>query len=164
MARKRKQPKRAPRLTAAQRRVYERGVRAGLARAKQARHRQAVAAGKRSGEVRRAKKVAKPRAEVVGVDEIVLYESDEREAALFHLDWREFVRPTQWAVRAVILSGGREAASIDLQIDPEWDKEAAAATVRREVRSWLKTYHAEHPQDEGYQATLFRLALRAVSA
>ncbi len=159
MAKKRK-------LSAAGRRAYAAGVRAGLARAKAARHRQAVAAGKKSGQVRREKKAAsKPAAQVSEVDEIVLYESPASEAALFHMDWRNIpVRDTRWVVHFVILSGGQEAQSKDVEIEPEWDKEAAAATVRRELRAWIKTYAAEHPKDEGYQATIFRLALRAVSA
>jgi hypothetical protein len=158
MARKRKA--KAASGSAAYRLGFRRGQRALELRLKRKRKAAAL-----KGAKTRAERKKRPRPPTVAVEagEILLYEAPAEEAALFHLDWREFpVNPTAWAVHAAILLNGAVVAEQDFSVEPEWDKEAAAATVRRELRAWIKTYHAEHPESEGYQATVFHLALRAV--
>jgi hypothetical protein len=146
--------------------AYRAGLARGRALEQARRHRLAVKAGKKSGAVRRAKAKAppKPPPEAVAVGEVVLYESTPDDAALFHLEWREFpVIPTRFVVRAAILADGEVEQEEEIAVEPEWDKEAAAATVRRQLRAFVKDYNSMHPEKEGYQAVIFRLSLRALS-
>lgn len=145
--------------------AYRAGLQRGRALEQARRHRLAVKAGQKSGQVRRAKK-AQPKkvAPAAAVGELVLYESTADEAALFHLDWAELpVVPTEFVVVVSILADGAVEEEQTIRVPPEWDKEAAAATVRRELRAFVKDYNARHPGEEGYQGVILRLSLRALS-
>jgi hypothetical protein len=161
VARKRKQPKRGPRLTAAQRRIYTRGVRAGLKRARVARHRQAVAAGKKSGEARRKKK-AKPKAAPTAVgDAVVLYEASPDEAAPLFVELPEWpVKAAEWQVEVQLLVEGKDVAHDTVPVQAVWENETVGRLIRREVRAWYDTVLSAHPDwRESPRALALRLSL-----
>lgn len=147
MAKRPKQTKRAPRLTAAQRRVYQRGIRAGLARAKAARHRQAVAAGKKSGEVRRRKaKQPKAVAPTVAGDALVIYEASLDEAAPLFVELPEWpVKDADWQVEVQLLVEGEDVAHDVVTVPAMWENDTVGRSIRREVRAWYDTVLAAHP-------------------
>jgi hypothetical protein len=161
VAKRRKRAKRAPRLTAAQRRIYAAGIRAGLARAKAARHRQAVAAGKKSGEARRAKK-RKPKAAPAAVgNALVVYEASPDEAAPLFVELPEWpVKDAEWQVEVQLLVEGEDVAHDTVPVAAVWENDTVGRVIRREVRAWYDTVLSAHPEwRESPRALALKLTL-----
>lgn len=160
---KRKQRK----LSAAQARIYRRGLARGKVLAAAALTRKRKAAALKAAETRRKRpKKKKPPAVpgvVEAVGELVLYEAPDAEGVpiLSGLDFAEWVSPSAWEAKVELWVEGKVVADGAVDIPAEWDKEAAAKLIRREVRSWYETQVSENPSwRESPAATLVRLSLR----
>lgn len=95
--------------------------------------------------------------------ELVLYEAPDTEGVpiLSGLDFAEWVSPSAWLAHLELWVEGQVVAEGEVPVPADWDKEAAAKTVRREIRSWYEAQVSEHPAwRESPAATLIRLSLR----
>lgn len=151
--------------TAAQKRAYLAGIRHGKVLAANALTRKRKAAARKAAETRAAKpKREKPApAPTEAVGELVLYEAPEQEGVpiLSGLDFAEWVSPSAWEARVELWVEGEAVKTGSVTIPAEWDKEAAAKIIRREIRTWYETQISEHPEwAESPAATLIRLSLR----
>lgn len=118
-----------------------------------------IYAGKRMGPTLEDREV--PAAGAVG--ELVLYEAPDAEGVpiLSGLDFAEWVSPSAWSVHVELWVEGKVVAEGEVVVPAEWDQEAAAKSIRREVRSWYNTQVSAHPAwRESPAATLIRLSLR----
>lgn len=120
-----------------------------------------IYAGKRMGPTFEDREV--PATGMGEVGELILYEAPDAEGVpiLSGLDFAEWVSPSAWSVHVELWVEGQVVAEGEVIVPAEWDKEAAAKSIRREVRSWYETQVSEHPAwRESPAATLIRLSLR----
>lgn len=149
--------------------AYRAGIARGKALAKAARHRQAVAAGKKSGEARRTKaKAPKPPAEVVAVGVLTFYDDTTKGLAILSgLRLDTFMHPAAWLATVELLdtATGEQLIEETLRINaqPMWDDEMVQRTLRREIRAWYDGVRGQHPgwfgEGDSPVADLFRLEL-----
>lgn len=158
--------KKSRKLTPAQARIFRRGLARGKVLAADALLRKRRAAARKAAETRRTKpKKKKPPAvpaEFVA-GELVLYEAPEVEGVpiLSGLSFAEFVEASAWEARVELWVEGQMVAEGTVDMPAEWDNEAAAKLIRREVRAWYEAQVSEHPTwRESPAATLIRLSLR----
>lgn len=131
-------------------------------------HRKRQEAARKAAETRKKKppkkaKPPEPAVEFIGVDALVLYEAPDAEGVpiLSGLSFAEWVDPSAWEVAVELWVEGQRVAEGVVTIPAEWDNEAAAKLIRREVRSWYEAQVSEHPSwRESPAATLVRLSLR----
>ena len=128
--------------------------------------RQRRAAARKAAETRKRrpkKKKPIPREEGLIVGEVVLYDAPDVEGVpiLSGLSFAEFVEASAWEAKVELWIEGQMVADGTIDIPAEWDNEAAAKLIRREVRSWYEGQISEHPSwRESPAATLIRLSLR----
>ncbi len=158
--------KQRKKLTPAQLRIYRRGLARGKVLAADALLRQRRAAARKAAETRKRrpkKKKPIPREEGLIVGEVVLYDAPDVEGVpiLSGLSFAEFVEASAWEAKVELWIEGQMVADGTIDIPAEWDNEAAAKLIRREVRSWYEGQISEHPSwRESPAATLIRLSLR----
>ena len=158
--------KQRKKLTPAQLRIYRRGLARGKVLAADALLRQRRAAARKAAETRKRrpkKKKPIPREEGLIVGEVVLYNAPDVEGVpiLSGLSFAEFVEASAWEAKVELWIEGQMVADGTIDIPAEWDNEAAAKLIRREVRSWYEGQISEHPSwRESPAATLIRLSLR----
>jgi hypothetical protein len=158
--------KKSRKLTPAQLRVYRRGLARGKVLAAESLRRKRKAAARKAAETRKLhpKKKKPPAEPVVSVaGELVLYEAPDAEGVpiLSGLSFAEWVSPSDWEARVELWVEGKVVAEGAVTMPAEWDNEAAAKLIRREVRSWYEAQVTEHPAwRESPAATLIRLSLR----
>jgi hypothetical protein len=105
----------------------------------------------------------RPLAPAVAVGELLLYEAPVEEGVpiLSGLDFAEWVSPSAWQASVELWIEGKVVAASVVPVAAEWDQEAAAKAIRREVRSWYEEQVAGHSQwGESPVATLIRLSLQ----
>lgn len=159
MAKKKKTPK----LSAAQRRAYLRGLRRGKTLSAEALTRKRKAAARKAAETRKQRsKREKPPTIGEVVPELVLYEASADEAAPVFAPLPEWpVLPAEWAVTVQLILEGRVIEEAVIPVPAEWEAEAVGRTIRRQVRAWLDEARGRHEGlRESPQAAAVRLSLR----
>jgi len=146
----------------AARQAYLAGVAHGKALAKAARHRQAVAAGKKSGQVRREKREKKKAAPTVAGNAIDLYEASPDEAAPLFVELPEWpIKDAHYLVDVQLLVEGKEVARETVTVTAIWENDTVGRVIRREVRAWYDTVLAAHPTwRESPRALALKLTLQ----
>lgn len=156
--------RKAKRLTPAQRRAYLAGVKHGRVLAGVALTKKRKAAARKAAATRKTR--PKPRAPVaqlegIQVDEFVLFETTtEGVPILSGLSMMEWVQGSALLVDVELWRESRRLAHEQLTVDPEWETEAVAKTIRRAVRAWYDVAAAAMRGSESPSAILVRLSLQ----